>query len=564
MQLKLKILLSILFSMIYVFQILSQATNRDPIIGIVELIKSKGSYLENNNKRDLDNYWCKAALLLDSMLFNHDSILIEYINQNEEFIKTYKDSSVVFVSSGSNGASTFERSYWFYKESLKYIGIDSISLITQFLRDNNHVFVYKFLQNYDTTKVYFLYEQLDSISRMTLLENMSSILMLKDNFNIFFSFIKFKNIIKNDSSLYVKYLYNLNRSETSKMRDSILGNELYEYFTLRNSNWKLDSFLIKYNIGISKPKTSIELHENKNISSTTWSSKMQKYYERQDSLLRRIDFAKVDSNIVNLIFDKLNNYSVMESEQDVVEFVDTTQLSPEDRRIYELSIDTTLWDASIYQYRPDSADSGFRADTLTNAELIGELYQLNFHSTYDSMGVLGHKFPDYSVIRLRKIFQILGDRNTFGSYTPSPQDTGILYAWVDKYYDAVLHSSYPAMQDEAADQIIRLWRLVYPRWVGWLKNENLMERALIKQRIIYLLNEELILDLIARGDAVYTPESPKEAHILADPLLDVFYGVVIPEHLKSARRPSWSAVDAQRWVDDYIVPALKRWKYFGF
>ena len=171
-------LLSIFFSMIYVFQSASQATNRDSIIGIVELIKSKGSYLESNNKRDLDNYWCKAAVLIDSMLFNYDSILIEYINQNEEFIKTYKDSSVVFVSSGSNGSSTFERSYWFYKESLKYIGIDSISLITQFLRDNNHVFVYKFLQNYDTTNVYFLYEQLDFISRIKLLENMSSILKL--------------------------------------------------------------------------------------------------------------------------------------------------------------------------------------------------------------------------------------------------------------------------------------------------------------------------------------------------------------------------------------------------
>ena len=88
---QLKMLLSIFFSMIYVFQSASQATNRDSIIGIVELIKSKGSYLENNNKRDLDNYWCKAAVLIDSMLFNYDSILIEYINQNEEFIKTYKE-----------------------------------------------------------------------------------------------------------------------------------------------------------------------------------------------------------------------------------------------------------------------------------------------------------------------------------------------------------------------------------------------------------------------------------------------------------------------------------------
>ncbi|MBK7880287.1 MAG: hypothetical protein IPJ83_06995 [Saprospiraceae bacterium] len=564
MKINKKVLLLIFYFINIEFQISGQSSKVDSIIGIVELIKSKGSYLENNNKRDLDNYWCKAALLLDSMLFNYDSILIEYINQNEEFIKTYKDSSVVFVSSGSNGSSTFERSYWFYKESLKYIGIDSISLITQFLRDNNHVFVYKFLQNYDTANVYFLYEQLDFISRIKLLENMSSILKLKDKFNIFFSFIKFKNIIKNDSSLYVKYLYNLNRSETSKMRESILGNELYEYFTLRNSNWNLDSFLIKFSIGIDCNIASIKLDEQENIGPSSWPLKMQRYYEKQDSLLGKIDFTKVDSNIIKLIFDRYNDISMVESDRDVVEFVDVAQLPPEDRRIYELSNDTTLWDASIYQYRPDSADSGFRADTLTNAELIGELYQLNFHSINDSIGVFGYEFPNQLIIRLRKIFQILGDRNTFGSYTPSPQDTGILYAWVDKYYDAVLHSSYPAMQDEAADQILRLWRLVYPRWVGWLKNENLMTRGLIKQRIIYMLNEELILDLIARGDAVYTPESPKEAHILADPLLDVFYGVVIPEHLKSTRRPSWSAVEAQRWVDDYIVPALKRWKYFGF
>jgi hypothetical protein len=251
----------------------------------------------------------------------------------------------------------------------------------------------------------------------------------------------------------------------------------------------------------------------------------------------------------------------MEEREKSIE-IDFNTLSDEDKLYYMVYSDTTLWENGYPTI--NNGDDAMRFDTFSNAYLINLIRNSNYSEVYDSLRSSEDFNINKNVIHLRKIFQLLGDRNTFGSYTPSPQDTGILYVWVDKYYDAVLHSSYLAMQDEAADQILRLWRLVYPRWVGWLKNENLMERALIKQRIIYMLNEELILDLIARGDAVYTPESPKEAHILADPLLDVFYGVVIPEHLKSTRRPSWSAVDAQRWVDDYIVPALKRWKYFGF
>lgn len=124
--------------------------------------------------------------------------------------------------------------------------------------------------------------------------------------------------------------------------------------------------MIKFSIRIDCNIASIKLDEQQNIGPSSWTLKMQRYYEKQDSLLGKIDFTKVDSNIIKLIFDRFNDISMVESDRDVVEFVDVAQLPPEDRRIYELSNDTTLWDASIYQYRPDSADSGFRADTLTN------------------------------------------------------------------------------------------------------------------------------------------------------------------------------------------------------
>jgi hypothetical protein len=282
--------------------------------------------------------------------------------------------------------------------------------------------------------------------------------------------------------------------------------------------------------------------------------------EPTEDELRRKELSDKDYAEQRFKLDEIQRKEMEEREKSIE--IDFNTLSDEDKLYYMVYSDTTLWENGYPTI--NNGDDAMRFDTFSNAYLINLIRNSNYSEVYDSLRSSEDFNINKNVIHLRKIFQILGDRNTFGSYTPSPQDTGILYTWVDKYYDAVLHSSYPSMQDEAADQILRLWRLVYPRWVGWLKNENLMERALIKQRIIYMLNEELILDLIARVDAVYTPESPKEAHILADPLLDVFYGVVIPEHLKSTRRPSWSAVDAQRWVDDYIVPALKRWKYFGF
>ncbi|HRG32626.1 MAG: hypothetical protein JNK69_08090 [Saprospiraceae bacterium] len=282
--------------------------------------------------------------------------------------------------------------------------------------------------------------------------------------------------------------------------------------------------------------------------------------EPTEDELRRKELDDKDYAEQRIKLDEIDRKAMEEREKPIV--IDFNTLSDQDKLYYMVYSDTTLWENGYPTI--NNGDDAMRFDTFSNAYLINLIRNYNYSEVYDSLRSSEDFSRNTSVVHLRKIFQILGDRNTFGSYTPSSQDTGILYAWVDKYYDEVLHSNYPAMQDEAADQILRLWRLVYPRWVGWLKNENLMERALIKQRIIYMLNEELILDLIARGDAVYNPESPKEAHILANPLLDVFYGVVIPEHLKSARRPSWSAMDAQHWVDDYIVPALKRWKYFGF
>jgi hypothetical protein len=408
-----------------------------------------------------------------------------------------------------------------------------MDLIESDLIRTNDFYVLKYLPMGTDTN-YYKNKILDSSNLNLQVYCLEELMQLMDSSQFLNFYRSNRNFIFSFPNLFLLSLYHLNKNFEYNVFDSIDINQ----FTLNFDTtfyFTKSQFQYFFNEG-EYPVDSISMlmmHKFDSLGEIDYDLRHKKELFEMDSDLRKIS-----------------------------DPVDTSLMNSEELRMYYISLDTTF--AFDGEHPFHSWDDGVRYDTFSNVELIEFLRELDYDEVYDSFSVNIPFEKGMKVIRLQKIFQILGDRNTFGSYTLSPQDTGLLYAWVDKYYDAVLHSSYPAMQDEAADQILRLWRLVYPRWVGWLKNENLMERILIKQRIIYILNEELILDLIARGDAVYTPESPKEAHILADPLLDVFYGVVIPEHLKSARRPSWSAVDAQRWVDDYIVPALKRWKYFGF
>jgi hypothetical protein len=429
-----------------------------------------------------------------------------------------------------NSLSMLNHIYHKYKASLKYLNLSGVELFDSLIRNWEFILLKDKMNLVDEAYLKLSFVNFNDCG------NIYNFLALVDSYlesdELYFYLVYSKiDIIRNCRNIYSRFISKL-QSSTLINRDYLINSELQFISDSFNNEYRehcksilygtyVDSFLYRSNLKIDLKLDSLK--------------KQRIIKQAEDSKYR-------DS--IDMVFS-------------------TDNLTAEQKLDFLILDDTTLM--VDFEFPPYYlGDDGMRFDTFSNTYLINLIDNLVFSQIYDTVQNSMDLNMSSTVIHLRKIFQLLGDRNTFGSYTSSPQDTGILYAWVDKYYDAVLHSSYPAMQDEAADQIIRLWRLVYPRWVGWLKNENLMERALIKQRIIYMLNEELILDLIARGDAVYTPESPKEAHILADPLLDVFYGVVIPEHLKSARRPSWSAVDAQRWVDDYIVPALKRWKYFGF
>ncbi len=224
--------------------------------------------------------------------------------------------------------------------------------------------------------------------------------------------------------------------------------------------------------------------------------------------------------------------------------------------------DTTLW-MSNGSIPVLEVDDGMRFDTLTTAEIFNRLNAIDFHEVYDtaqSMWSLNHKVV---TIHLRKIFQILGDRCAYGIFVPDSNQRIILDQWIEDYKYMACNDSLSFKKTEACYQLLRFWRLLYPKLKNWIGIETKCSDGMncVLQELTKMVTEAMVLDIIADGDAALANGDTARVETLGYFLARVWRDLEIPAHEQLYRRPARTAVETQQWVDAYIYPALVRWNH---
>ncbi len=224
--------------------------------------------------------------------------------------------------------------------------------------------------------------------------------------------------------------------------------------------------------------------------------------------------------------------------------------------------DTTLWNADG-TVPVLEVDDGMRFDTLTTEEIFIRLNAIDFHEVYDtaqSMWSLNHKVV---TIHLRKIFQILGDRCAYGLFVPDSSQRQLLDQWIDDYYLMACNDTIFEKKREAGRQLLRMWRLLYPKLKNWIDIEDKCSDGMlgILKQLKYLVTEPMVLDIIADGDAAFANGDLAKVSYIGYFLATIWRDLDIPENQRMQRRPVRTAVETQQWVDAYIYPALVRWNH---
>jgi len=188
---------------------------------------------------------------------------------------------------------------------------------------------------------------------------------------------------------------------------------------------------------------------------------------------------------------------------------------------------------------------------------------LNFHQIYVSLSLVEHGDLPTRRIQLRKIFRILGDRCAYGLFVLDTSQRIILDQWIDDYYSMACNDTIYFKSNEACNQLLRMWRLLYPKLKNWIGIESKCANGMIcvLQQLSNMVTESMVVELIADGDQALANGDTARVETLGNFLARVWRDVDIPENQRMQRRPVRTAVETQQWVDAYIYPALVRWNH---
>ncbi|MEP7196466.1 MAG: hypothetical protein ABI851_08090 [Saprospiraceae bacterium] len=224
--------------------------------------------------------------------------------------------------------------------------------------------------------------------------------------------------------------------------------------------------------------------------------------------------------------------------------------------------DTTLWEGNG-SVPVLEADDGMRFDTFPTEYLLSIIDTISFHNVYDTMQDGLDLNQCVMIIHLRKIFQILGDRCAYGLFVPDTSQRIILNQWIDDYYLMACNDTIYYKRYEACHQMLRMWRLLFPKLKNWIGIESKCANGMIcvLQQLSNMVTESMVLDIIADGDVALAYGDTARVETLGYFLARVWRDLEIPENQRIQRRPVRTAIETQQWVDAYIYPALVRWNH---
>ena len=233
---------------------------------------------------------------------------------------------------------------------------------------------------------------------------------------------------------------------------------------------------------------------------------------------------------------------------------------------YAAAEDSTLYGSDNEFYPPiPVGDDGMRFDTITNDSLFYRLEQINLKAVYDTVRTESDLNSNTTVIHLRKLLQIIGDRYLNNTLIPNSSQIAILDQVIDQYTEYIFHDSVNVRYRtyESMMQICRLWRLAEHKYIYW----PLINSPNLQSTLYYLFkfqaNETMIINFIQKADSLNTIGNLEKANIYIAALSTIYNTKYLEPYSNEIppRRPIRSLVDSNRWCKEFIIPTLRRYKY---
>lgn len=344
------------------------------------------------------------------------------------------------------------------------------------------------------------------------------------------------NIIANDSILFLKVL------DDSK--------EYFKPFPL-DSNSKLN-FIQHYDTNV---------YENLVL--------FNYYFENGPSILEVFDTTLNEIIAFGEKNQRESEYNLkieLENHQREIDSMSIIDFRNSDPQFFSAVNDSTIY-GNDYEFYPPIpiGDDGMRFDTLTNDSLFYRLEHINITAVYDTISTEEDLNSNSTVIHLRKILQIIGDRFLNNTLDPNTSQTALIDQVIDQYTEYIVQDSVNVRDRtyEALMQICRLWRLAEHKYINWpLTNSTELHNTLFFL-VKFQANEAMIINFIQRADSLSAIGNLEKATIYIAPLSAIYDVKNIQEHSKEIppRRPLRSLEDSNRWCKDYIIPALRRYNF---
>ncbi len=566
-----KIILLTLIILNVPFEPCAQGTQRDSIIQIIENLKSKGDFITYSNRSELNLLWQKATDLMLQLFNIKDSILIDYIEANYTFIENHKDPNIVITTHGTNGSTSFKNCYSRYKQTIKYIGLDSQLIFKGHIKDGYVDNGLDMILNFDINKLKSYINNLDSNEFYYFLIRFRQpdLAYPVNNISVW---QEYKNTIISDSNLHIRFLYALSQTKPSGPGDSVLQLEVSRFNSLNPKTWNI-SRTLDY---IQKTKNQ-PLHQSisqPSIDSSELERKkiLQKNSNLVDSLIQKGNEGGADPKVLEILHQYKSNEDLLFSADAVIEVVIFDSLNAEEKRDYLVAADTTLWEPEnkIYMYRGSLEDDGMRFDTFSNAELIQFIDTLSFSSIYPYDTSCRSVFcVNTAQIHLHKVCQILGDRRAYGAFSPDSMQQAV----VDRFIDTLMEFGRidtPKMisiqkRGECRELMIRLGRLGVPKFISQLTDPPYMRWTWINvpEEIFRQITEDEIIHMVARADSFLNQgDTARASSIATDMYIFVSQEVYVKPEQRRPRRPVAPTRERQRWADEYIWPLLLRMNHW--
>lgn len=297
--------------------------------------------------------------------------------------------------------------------------------------------------------------------------------------------------------------------------------------------------------------------------------KFNYYFENGPSILEVFDptlneiIAFSEKNQSEMEYIRKIDFENHQREVDSLSIIDFRNSDPQ---FFAAVDDTTLYENDYEFYPPiPIGDDGMRFDTLTNDSLFYRLEHINITSVYDTISTEEDLNLNSTVIHLRKILQIIGDRYLNNTLNPNPTQMALIDQVIDQYTEYIVQDSINVRYRtyEALMQICRLWRLAEHKYINWpLTNSTELHNTLFFL-VKFQANEAMIINFIQRADSLSAIGNLEKATIYIAPLSAIYDVKNIQEHSKEIppRRPLRSLEDSNRWCKDYIIPALRRYNF---